>query len=44
VFEAIEQSATGPNDDRKARAAAIICAAIATEVLIAAICLWIFGS
>jgi hypothetical protein len=44
AIEAIEQSATGPNDVRRALAAAIICAAVATAVLIAAICLWIFGS
>jgi hypothetical protein len=44
VFEAIERMATGPNDVRKLRAAAIICAAIATAVLVAATCLWIFSS
>jgi hypothetical protein len=44
VVEAIQQRAPGPNDARKTRAAAILCAAIATAVLIAAICLWTFSS
>jgi hypothetical protein len=42
VFEPIQRRATGPNDLRKARAAAIICATIPTAVLIPAVCLWIF--